>query len=158
MNPQNVEGPSMPRHELRSGLGMSLVLVAVAAGAHGCQSPSAPPKPVGGGERIVLDFAAFRDSVSPVLERHGCDADGDCHGGGIRGTLQLSPATAKDLQFDFDQVSMQVYPTLRDSSPILLRPLADSAGGKPHPYKAFATTSDSGYLVIRSWIRRGVLQ
>lgn len=106
----------------------------------------------------MLSFEGFKTSVSPVLERHGCDAGGDCHGGGPRGTLQLSPVGAKDLQYDFDQVVLQVYPTLRDSSPILTRPLDLAAGGTPHPYKAFASTSDSDYVAIRTWIRAGVLQ
>jgi hypothetical protein len=106
----------------------------------------------------VLSFAAFRDSVSPVLERHGCDAGGDCHGGGIRGTLALSPVSAKNVIYDYDQVVLQVYPTLRDSSPILTRPLALAAGGSPHPFKPFASTADSDYAAVRRWVQSGVLQ
>ena len=52
-----------------------------------------------------LDYATFISEVEPVLERNGCDAGGDCHGGGIRGTLALSPQGAKDPAFDFVQVS-----------------------------------------------------
>ena len=148
----------MRRHASRSRMGTALALLVVTTGASGCLSPAEPPKPPGGGQRLVLDFPTFRDSVSPVLEAHGCDAGGDCHGGGIRGTLELSPTTAKDVNYDFDQVVLQVYPTQRDSSPILLRPLADSSGGYPHPYKAFATTNDPGFRTIRAWVRAGVLQ
>jgi hypothetical protein len=136
---------------------MAVSLLVVTTGA-GCLSPSAPPKPPAGGQRLVLDFPTYRDSVAPVISAHGCDADGDCHGGGIRGTLQLSPAGAKNLTYDFNQVVLQVYPTQRDSSPILLRPLANAAGGRPHPYKAFATTDDPQFRTLRAWVQAGVLQ
>jgi hypothetical protein len=135
-----------------------LVLAALWGGVHGCTSPSAPIGPPGGGKQLVLSFADFQSTVSPVLERQGCDAGGDCHGGGIRGTFQLSPASAKNLQFDFDQASQQVYPTMRDQSPLLTRPLALAAGGTPHPYKPFAATSDTDYVAIRAWIQAGVLR
>ena len=133
-------------------------LLALAAVVAGCISPAAPARAPSGGQRLVLSFDGFKAAVSPVLERNGCDAGGDCHGGGIRGTLQLSPVGAKDLQFDFDQVVLQVFPTMRDSSAILTRPLALAAGGSPHPYKPFASTADSDYVAIRQWIQAGVLQ
>jgi hypothetical protein len=123
---------------------------------HGCRSASAPIMPPGGGETLTLSYATFAQSVEPVLTAHGCDATGDCHGGGIRGTLQLSPPGAKDVQFDFDQVVLQVSATDRDASPILTRPLALDAGGTPHPIKVFATTADSGYQAIHAWIMAGV--
>jgi hypothetical protein len=137
---------------------MAPALLALSGVVLGCVSPAAPAKPPGGGQRLVLSLDGFKATVSPVLERNGCDAGGDCHGGGIRGTLQLSPVTAKDLQFDFDQVSLQVDPYARDSSAVLTRPLAIAAGGSPHPYKPFTSTSDSGYVTIRQWVQAGVLQ
>jgi len=91
-----------------------------------------------------------------VIARHGCDADGDCHGGGIRGALELSPAGAKDLHFDFDQISLEVSPTVPDSSPILTKPLSLAAGGTPHSFKPFASTSDSDFVSIRQWVLDGV--
>jgi hypothetical protein len=139
-------------------LAMVPALFALSGILLGCVSPAAPAKPPGGGQRLVLSFAGFQATVSPVLERNGCDAGGDCHGGGIRGTLQLSPASAKNLQYDFDQVSLQVYATARDSSAVLTRPLAIAAGGSPHPFKPFGSTSDSGYVAIRQWVHAGVLQ
>ena len=137
---------------------MALALLVVTTGTPGCLQPTAPPKPPGGGTRLVLDFPTFRDSISPILGAHGCDAGGDCHGGGIRGTLELSPESAKDVNYDFDQVSQQVYPTLRDSSEILLRPLAMAAGGHPHPYKAFASKDDPEFRTLSAWVHAGVLQ
>lgn len=148
----------MIRSESPLGRRIAVTLIAATSVVSGCVSPSAPPRPPSGGQRLVLSYDGYVATVAPVLARHGCDAGGDCHGGGIRGTLELSPQTAKDLHFDFEQVAMQVYPALRDSSPILLQPLADSAGGTPHPYKPFASRADSGFVAIRDWVLAGVLQ
>ena len=126
--------------------------------AHGCASPSAPVPPPAGGQVPNLDYATFVSSVEPVLARRGCDAGGDCHGGGIRGTLALSPAGAKDAAFDFEQVSRQVSVSDPDQSPILTRPLAIDAGGTPHPDKPFASTADSDFVSVRAWVRAGVTQ
>jgi hypothetical protein len=121
----------------------------------GCASPTAPPAPPAGGQRLVLDRAAFDADVEPVLMRQGCDATGDCHGGGIRGTLQLSPPTAKDPAFDFAQIGLQVWPTDRDHSPLLTAPLV---GGTAHPFKPFASAADSDYQALRGWVMSGVVK
>jgi hypothetical protein len=126
--------------------------------AEGCKSPTEPPAAPSGGHVLVLSYSTFASQVEPVLMRQGCDATGDCHGGGIRGTLQLSPPGAKDTQFDFNQVILEVYPTERDSSLILTKPLALSAGGVPHSYKPFASVADTDYQAIHGWIMAGVLQ
>lgn len=91
-----------------------------------------------------------------MLVAHGCDAGGDCHGGGIRGTLQLSPETAKDTRYDYDQVVLQVTAANPDQSPIVTRPLADSAGGSAHPLKVFADTNNTEWRTLRAWVRAGV--
>lgn len=101
---------------------------------------------------LNLDYSTFEQTVEPILVQHGCDATGDCHGGGIRGSLELSPPGAKDVQFDFDQVSLQTWAAAPESSPILTEPLAIAAGGTPHGVKPFATTSDPDFLAIRQWI------
>ncbi|MBI1795915.1 MAG: hypothetical protein HYR74_02575 [Candidatus Eisenbacteria bacterium] len=136
----------------------SLVVVSLALPGvlHGCSAPTAPITPPSGGTTLTLSYPAFRDSVEPILSAHGCDATGDCHGGGIRGTLQLSPPSAKDPPFDFGQVSLQVWAAEPDSSPILTRPLATAAGGTPHAVKPFATRSDPEFRTIRAWIMAGV--
>lgn len=105
---------------------------------------------------MQLSYDQFVQAVEPVVIRHGCDAEGDCHGGGIRGTLQLSPPGAKDARFDFDQVVLQVSAHAPDSSAILTEPLALAAGGTPHPFKPFASTADSDYQAIRDWVLAGV--
>jgi hypothetical protein len=104
----------------------------------------------------MLSFEEFRSSVEPVLSLHGCDAGGDCHGGGIRGSFELSPQGAKDAQFDFSQASLQVSASSPDRSPLLTEPLALSAGGTPHGVKPFASTADPDYQAIRQWIMDGV--
>jgi hypothetical protein len=148
----------VPRSSSAARRAASLVVASLALPGvlHGCRTPSAPVTPPGGGQTLTLSFSTFQQTVEPVLVAHGCDATGDCHGGGIRGTLALSPPGAKDVQFDFDQVSLQVWAAERDSSPILTRPLALAAGGTPHPVKVFATTADSGYQAIHAWIMAGV--
>jgi hypothetical protein len=136
------------------------VCVGVLAGgpllAAGCVSPTAPPPPPAGGASTHLDYAAFAASVEPVLHRQGCDAGGDCHGGGPRGAFALSPAGAKDIRFDFDQASLQVNAVTPDSSRLLTKPLALAAGGTPHAFKPFATTADTDFVAIRAWILAGV--
>jgi hypothetical protein len=124
----------------------------------GCIHPTEPPAPPSGGHTLVLDYDEFAASVEPILTQKGCDAGGDCHGGGIRGTLELSPTTAKDTRFDFDQVVLQVNATTPDSSHILTKPLAIAAGGVPHAVKVFATVDDPGYQAIRTWILHGDLR
>jgi hypothetical protein len=123
--------------------------------ALGCASPTAPVPPPGGGQTLVLDAGRFEAEVWPVLRAKGCDAGGDCHGGGIRGTLELTPADAKDVAFDFEQVRHQVWADARESSPILTEPLALAAGGTPHAVKPFPSTADSGYQAIRAWVMAG---
>lgn len=132
------------------------ILVGSPLVALGCASPTAPPDPPTGGHAFTPSYAQFQATVEPVLQRHGCDAAGDCHGGGPRGALELSPAGAKSTQFDFDQVSLQVNVGTPDASPILTKPLALAAGGVPHGVKVFATTSDTDYVAIRNWILAGV--
>jgi hypothetical protein len=133
-----------------------LVLLALPAGLHGCSSPVAPPPPPGGGQTLDLSFEQFQTAVEPVLVRQGCDAVGDCHGGGIRGSLELSPPGAKDARFDFDQVVLQVSASLPDSSAILTEPLALEAGGTPHSFKPFASRGDADFQAIQQWIQDGV--
>jgi hypothetical protein len=122
----------------------------------GCSSATAPPPPPTGGQETTLSFAVFEQEIEPIIVEHGCDAEGDCHGGGIRGTLELSPPGAKDPRFDFDQVVLQVSVGDPVQSPILTEPLAEAAGGTPHSFKPFATTSDPDYVAIRTWIMSGL--
>lgn len=135
-----------------------LVVCTLPGVVQGCSSPTEPTQPPGGGQTLTLSYAQFQASVEPVLVQHGCDAGGDCHGAGIRGTFELSPQGSKNAQYDFDQVVLQVSAYDRDHSPILTEPLALDAGGTAHPVKVFADTTDTGYVAIRGWIRAGAVQ
>ena len=104
----------------------------------------------------MLSFDEFERTVEPILIRQGCDAGGDCHGGGLRGSFELSPSGAKNSRFDFDQVALQVSPSAPENSPILTEPLALQAGGTPHSFKPLGTTDDPDYQAILQWIRAGV--
>jgi hypothetical protein len=107
----------------------------------------------------MLSYAEFQATIEPILVRHGCDAvaGGDCHGGGIQGTFALSPQGAKNVQFDFDQASLQVSMN-PPASRLLTKPLAVAAGGTLHAggNDHFPSTSDPDYQTILSWIANGV--
>ena len=135
---------------------MAALLIALPAVNYGCSSPTEPPPPPSGGSQLELSYDQFVAEVEPVLVRNGCDMTGDCHGGGIRGTFELSPPGAKDPQFDFDQVSLQTSASTPETSPVLTEPLALAAGGTPHSFKPFSATSDTDYVAIRTWILDGV--
>jgi len=143
---------------LASRVGALALILMPLPGLLGCSGPTEPPPPPSGGHTLSLNYDEFASAVEPVLAQKGCDAGGDCHGGGIRGTFELSPAGTKNVRFDFDQAVLQVSPTVRDSSHLLTKPLAISAGGIPHAVKVFASVTDSGYQAIHGWIERGVLQ
>lgn len=149
---------STNRAVLRRAPWVPLLLLAPSVLHYGCSRVTAPPTPPGGGQELVLSFDEFVANVEPILVRQGCDAAGDCHGGGIRGSLELSPPTDKDPQFDFDQVVLQVSASPRTASRILTEPLALAAGGTPHGFKPFADTGDPDYQAMLQWINDGVTQ
>jgi hypothetical protein len=147
------------RSRCLKGAALAVATLALPGVLHGCSSPTEPPPPAGGGQQLDLSFEQFEQSVDSILIRHGCDATGDCHGGGIRGSFELSPPGAKDVRFDFDQASLQVLASDREMSPILTEPLAIAAGGTPHAgAKPFASTGDPDYQVLRQWILDGVMR
>ncbi|MBK8229674.1 MAG: hypothetical protein IT349_14180 [Candidatus Eisenbacteria bacterium] len=117
----------------------------------GCRRDTAIAPPTGG-EQVVLDQPMFEQQVAPILDRRGCNATGDCHGGGVRGTFALSPQPTRDLAFDFAQTVLQVNGRAPEASPFLQKPLALDAGGTPHSYKPFLTQSDPDYLLLRAWV------
>jgi hypothetical protein len=124
--------------------------------AAGCQHAStSAPEPPGGGRSFVLDYQVFASQIDTLLTAKGCD-NLSCHGGGIRGTFELSPANDKDVALDFSQASLQVNGTDPAASPLLAKPLAPTAGGAEHAGDAsFASTDDPGYQAIRAWIEAG---
>jgi len=121
----------------------------------GCRPATDPADPPTAGKVFDLSFEDFVETVEPILIKHGCDLEGDCHGGGIRGTFVLSPPDLKDPVFDFEQVQLQVLPHDITNSPILTKPLEEEAGGTPHSSEPFASKEDPDYSAIDEWIRRG---
>ncbi len=128
-----------------------------AASVVGCADPGPGPEPPGGGEEYELSYPQFQTNIAPVLVEAGCHAAA-CHGGGIRGTLELSPLEALDPAFDFAQVRLQVDPWLPEASPILTKPLAADAGGEAHGWEPFVSPDDPRYLAILDWILAGEFQ
>jgi len=126
----------------------------VSLGAFGCQSPTKSPAPPTGGANFVLDYASFESAVAPVLANYGCNSM-QCHGGGIRGTYELSPPDVPNLAFDFEQSRLQVNPYDPTESPLLTMPLDRDAGGFPHEWEPFETPDAEGYQTILAWILAG---
>lgn len=122
----------------------------------GCDhaSTTAPTPPVGG-QTYVLDYDTFSTTIDPILSGLGCD-NMNCHGGGIRGTFQLSPPNDKDPLYDFKQACMQVTPGDPKNSPIVMKPLAEECGGATHGGGAFFFSfEDPNYVAILQWVESG---
>jgi hypothetical protein len=133
----------------------SAVVVSVAIPMSCERASSTDPDPPSGGRSFVLDYDAFATVVDPILTANGCD-NVTCHGGGIRGTFELSPAANKDVDMDFDQACMQVNGNDPAASPLLRKPLDEAAGGSAHAGgSAFASTDDPDYQAILAWIEAG---
>lgn len=124
----------------------------------GCQPPAEAPTPPRGGREFTLNFDEFSARIDPILHRRGCDADGDCHGGGIRGTFRLTREEERDPALDFEEVRLQVWPEHPERSPILVKPLAVAAGGERHSFEPFRTADDPDYRAILEWIDAGVFE
>jgi hypothetical protein len=106
----------------------------------------------------VLDYDVFAASIDSLLTARGCD-NLSCHGGGIRGTFQLSPSDDKDVAMDFAQVALQVDGGSPEQSLLLVKPLAEDAGGAAHaataPLSIFDSVGDPDYQTILAWIQAG---
>lgn len=151
--------PSTMVHNARGAKLPLLPMAALAVGlaAVGCESPTAVVDDgrAGGGETYVLDYDTFAATVQPIFVAKGCKAAGNCHGGGIRGTFELSPETDSDPTFDFEQAVLQVNGYDHANSPLLTKPLEEAAGGEPHNHEVFASTDDPDYQAILAWIDQG---
>ncbi len=124
--------------------------------ASGCDKASTTdPTPPTGGYTLVLDYEVFASTIDPILSSHGCD-NATCHGGGIRGTFELSPNGAKNVQFDFEQARLQVNGYMPEQSALALKPLAPECGGPGHAGGyVFTELDDPDYLAILAWIEAG---
>ena len=143
------------KHPAVSALLVGSTAMAVAL-ASGCESASTTdPDPPTGGQTFVLDYDVFACTVDSLLSAHGCD-NATCHGGGIRGTFELSPNGNKNIPFDFEQSRLQVNGVDPVSSPLVMKPLAPECGGPGHAGGyVFTELDDPDYLAILAWIEAG---
>ena len=146
---------SMRTHRAAFALLVGSTALAVAV-TSGCERASTTdPDPPSGGQSFVLDYDVFAASINPILSNHGCD-NTTCHGGGIRGTFELSPSGDKNVTFDFQQSRMQVNGRDPASSPLVMKPLAPECGGPGHAGGyVFTELDDPDYLAILAWIEAG---
>jgi hypothetical protein len=122
------------------------------------QASPTDPTPPSGGRTYVLSYDKFAASVEPVLDSLGCD-NTNCHGGGIRGTFQLSPPNNKDAHYDFKQACLQVLPSDPKNSPLLMKPLAEECGGAAHGGGSFFfSLDDPNYIALFQWADSGVFK
>jgi len=118
-------------------------------GLAACDRPTSP-EPPGGGRTIDLDYAYFATHVEPILQRRDCSTAG-CHGGQGSGMLLLSGGL--DPEADFTNILNHTRPWAPPTSPLLLKPLAVSAGGVVHGGgDIFADTNDADYRAMLGWI------
>lgn len=139
-------------HTSRSLVPGSLALVAVGLWT-GCRvvEPTAPT----GGEPPQLDATVFAQDIEPILQQRGC-SNVACHGGQGSGELLLSGGL--DVAADLTAVAGFVLQGSPADSPVLRKPLAETAGGDVHAGgDIFADTGDEDYLRVLSWIAGEVL-
>ncbi len=147
------------RNSCQTTLLQVFYLIFISSILSGCDTAdtTAPPPPTGGREYVV-DFEVFTDVIDPLLTNLGCD-NSACHGGGFRGTFRLSLNTNKDVNLDFEQVRLQINAGDPAASRLLIKPLAESAGGVAHTadseHFGFMSKDDPGYLDILVWIEAG---
>jgi len=140
------------RHAARAAAAIGCAVVV----ASGCERASPNDRdPPSGGREFVMSYDVFVTQIDPILSAHGCD-NLSCHGGGIRGTFELSPAGDKDVGLDYTQACLQVLPSDPVMSPLIAKPLAEECGGIPHAGgKTFYSLDDPDYLAILAWIEAG---
>jgi hypothetical protein len=146
-------------HRLKTTGRAIAALALLGSGALACnRSNPADPEPPGGGQAYVMSYDEFATTIDPILSKLGCD-NLNCHGGGIRGTFALSPASDNDPAFDYRQASLQVFPPNPVESPLVMKPLAAECGGATHAGGAFFfSLDDPDYVALLTWIENGEYQ
>jgi hypothetical protein len=100
--------------------------------------------------QMNASFAQFKNSVQPILQRHGCYS-GNCHGAPQSDFYITCGNDDTQSAFNFSQAWSFVSEPVDDSQ-ILRVPLAVSAGGHGHTGgDQWASTSDADYLTVRTW-------
>jgi len=124
-------------------------MVVGSAALCGCRAAT-QPTPASGGVPTTLDAVMFAEDVEPILQRRGC-SDVACHGGQGSGELMLSGGLNVDA--DLLAVSGLTTPWDPHDSPLLLKPLAEEAGGYTHGGGTiFASEADPDYQTMLRWL------
>ena len=114
-----------------------------------CMGPEQPEAP-GGGQEVILDYDTFVAEIEPILQQRGC-SNSACHGDQGSGELLLSGGDVPEA--DFVAVRGHVTPREPARSPLLLKPLAEAAGGVVHGGgDIFSSTDDHDYQTMLDWI------
>ena len=130
----------------RAALATGTLVVGLAA----CDGPAQPQVP-GGGRSLPLDYEFFSRHVEPILQSRDCTRTAGCHGGQGAGMLLLSDGS--DPHADFVSAGPHTRPWDPPQSPLLRKPLAESAGGLVHGGgDIFPDTTDADYRTLLRWI------
>jgi len=147
-------GTNQKRHDISRPHALACATLGLFLAGCDHASPTAPAPP-SGGRTYVLSYNHFTTQIEPILSGQGCD-NLNCHGGGIRGTFQLSPPGDKDASYDFKQTCLQVTPADLQASPLLVKPLAEECGGATHGGGAFFfSLDDPNYIALVTWVDSG---
>jgi hypothetical protein len=96
------------------------------------------------------NFDAFKSTVQPILDRHGCTA-ANCHGATQSDFYITCGENDDELAFNFSQAWSFVNGAVEDSQ-ILRVPLAVGAGGRGHTGgDQFSSKDDTDYVAFRTW-------
>jgi hypothetical protein len=126
----------------------AVLLVLSASGCAGEDDNPFHPEPPGFDDP-PLDEEVFVAEVLPVLNARGCSSI-HCHGSG---TQSFSLTGGADPRLDYLQAANQVSFEDPAASRLLLKPLAEAAGGLPHNAPTiFHTTADPDYQTIARWV------
>ena len=138
-----------PKTTWKSSRWTPLLAVASIGLLAGCQDAT-QPQVASGGRPIVLDEALFEQDIEPILQQRGC-SNVACHGGQGAGELLLSGGL--NVSGDFLAVSGLVTTWQPQDSPLLQKPLSESAGGAAHAGgDIFSDDQDADYQTLLSWI------
>jgi len=96
------------------------------------------------------NFALFKSTVEPVIEKHGCNA-GSCHGA-PQSDFYMTCGGADDNQVKFNYTQAWSFVNNPvDDSQILRIPLAVGTGGRGHTGgDQFPSTDDDDYKAVRA--------